>query len=195
LIDAAFDSLEALREALRAEPELLEERTGLGETPLHFLTVENQLDAVAVLVDAGAQVNTINSCGGTPLSEAASLGYVEMVNFLLSRGASLVIEGQQEPVLHEAVRGGRSELVEAAIAAGARLDEQNDLEETALHLAAEADDRLPILKLLLDAGANASIRRIFDETPLDVAIRCGSAACTAALVAYGAPKGGGNAAA
>jgi ankyrin repeat protein len=55
---------------LEKEPNLLSARTGLGETPLHYLAVENKIEAVQLLIGHGAEVNTINECGGTPLSEA-----------------------------------------------------------------------------------------------------------------------------
>jgi len=188
LIRVGFESPDAMHTLLRLEPELLESRTGLGETALHYLAVENQLRAVVLLVESGAEVNTLNSCGGTPLSEAASLGYVELVEYLLSQGARLHIAGQRGPALHDAVRSGNAAVVQLLLAAGAPLDEQNDSNETALHLAAEADERLAVLELLLKAGANPTIRRIFDETPLDVAIGTGSTACASALVAVPAPR-------
>ena len=193
LIAAAFESPEAMSALLRAEPELLESRTGLSETPLHFLAVENQLSAVIVLAECGAEINTLNSCGGTPLSEAASLGYEEMVEYLLSRGARLRMPGQDEPTLLDAARSGNARVVGLLLDAGASIDEQNDLRETALHLAAEEDSRLAVLELLLGRGADTSLRRIFDETPLDVALGANAQACAAALIAKGAPRGSGAA--
>ena len=188
LLRAAFESPDSMRPLLRQSPELLEARTGLGETALHYLAVENQLHAVSLLVEAGAQVNTLSSCSGTPLSEAASLGYVELVEYLLSQGARLHIDGQRDPALHGAVRGGTAAMVQLLLAAGAPIDEQNDLRETPLHLAAQDDGRLAVLELLLQAGANPALKRIFDETPLDVALNSGSKACASALLAVGAPK-------
>ena len=83
LIDAFFESVDEGLRLLKAEPDLISVRDGLGETPLHYLAVENQLSAVRALVEHGAEVNTLNECGGTPLSEAASLGHVELVKYLL----------------------------------------------------------------------------------------------------------------
>jgi len=194
LIAAAFDSPEAALALLRSEPHLLEERTGLGETPLHYLAVENHLRAVALLVEAGAEVNTLNSCRGTPLSEAASLGYDELVAFLLAHGAKLHVPGQEEPALHCAVRGGNAATVRRLLEAGAPIDEQNDLRETPLHLAAESDELLPVVALLIEVGAKLSLKRIFDQTPLDVALEAGSLGCAAALSAAGATKGESSAA-
>jgi ankyrin repeat protein len=194
LIAAAFDSPEATLALLRSAPHLLGARTGLGETPLHYLAVENHLRAVALLVEAGAEVNTLNSCRGTPLSEAASLGYDELVAYLLSHGARLHIPGQEEPALHSAVRGGSVATVRRLLEAGASIDEQNDMRETPLHLAVQSDELLPVVALLIEAGANLNLKRIFDETPLDVALEAGCQGCAAALAAAGAAKGASGAA-
>jgi uncharacterized protein len=188
VIAAAFESPDSMLDLVRAEPHLLEARTGLGETPLHYLVVENQLRAVILLVEAGAAVNTVSSVGGTPLSEAASLGYADMVEYLLAHGASLWLPEQKEPALHEAVRGGDAGVVTMLLNAGATIDEQNDLDETALHLAAESADRLGALEVLISAGADLFIQAAFYETPLDVALREGCDPCVKALAAAGAPR-------
>jgi ankyrin repeat protein len=188
VIAAAFESPDAMFDLVRTEPHLLEARTGLGETPLHYLAVENQLRAVLLLAEAGATVNTVSFVGGMPLSEAASLGYAEMVEYLLARGASLWLPGQNEPTLHEAVKNGDARIVKMLLGAGAPIDEQNDLNETALHLAAESEDRLGALEVLIGSGADLSVHAAFDETPLDVALREGCDTCAKALAAAGAPR-------
>lgn len=189
LIRAGFESPEEMLTILHEDPSLIEARTGLGETALHYLSVENQYRAVKALVEAGAQINTLNECGGSPLSEAASLGYVELVEYLLSQRAQLQLPGQGEPTLHEAVRGGNYEVVKRLLAAGAIVNEQNDLKETPLHLVADEEEKLDILKLLLESGADPTIKRIFDETPLDIALNANCSACATALMAVGAPRG------
>jgi ankyrin repeat protein len=194
VVAAAFDSPEEMVRLIAAEPDLLEARTGLGETPLHYLAVENQLRAVILLVESGAAVNTVNEVGGTPLSEAASLGYEDLVEYLLKQGAALEIPGQHELTLHEAARGGSARIVDLVLAAGAIANEPNDPGETALHLAAEEERRLPALEALLEAGANVSLRNAFNETALDVALREVANACAIALVAKGAPRSAASAA-
>jgi len=54
-------------------------------------------------------------------------------------------------------------------------------------LAAEEDERLAVLQLLLESGADPTLKRIFDETPLDVALRNGASSCASALLAAGGP--------
>ncbi len=175
LISAFFESIDAGRRLLASEPNLIEARTGLGETPLHYLAVEDQLDAVRVLVESGANVNTVSNVGGTPLSEAALLGYAELVTYLLSVGARLSIEGQSELVLHQAAASRSLETARALLRAGADINAQNEIGETPLHVAAWKND-VEMVRLLVEAGADINARCIFDETPLEVAQKNGSTA-------------------
>src|ERR1044072_290871 len=108
---------------MNMEPDLLNARTGLGETPLHYLVVENHIEAVKALVEKkGADVNTVNNFGGSVISEAAGLGYVDLVKYLLAVGAKLQIPQQKESVLHAAVRSGSAEMVKVILDAGAAVN-------------------------------------------------------------------------
>lgn len=174
ILRAFFTSVDDGLSLLDTEPGLLHTRTGLGETPLHYLAVENHIEAIKVLVDKkGADVNTLNDFGGSPISDAAGLGYVNLVKYLLSVGAKLQIPEQKESVLHAAVRSGSAEMVKVILNAGAAVNNVETLDETALHVAA-MDDHVEIVRLLLEAGADPTAKRIFDQTPLDVAIREGA---------------------
>ena len=174
LVQAFFSSIDEGRKLLVKEPALIEARDGLGETALHYLAVENQIAAVKVLIASGAKFNTLSDVGGTPLSEAASLGYVELVTYLLSMGAQIRVDGQDESTIHQAVRSGKPEMVKLILEAGADANEVGALEDTPLHVAAEEDNNADIVRLLVAAGANVQAKRTFDETPLEVARRNGA---------------------
>ena len=73
LISACCESLEAAEALLAQEPTLIHSETGIGETPLHYLAVEDKLEAVRWLAARGAAIDARNSFGDTPLSDAASL--------------------------------------------------------------------------------------------------------------------------
>jgi len=184
ILRAFFTSVEEGLRLLDAEPDLMNTRTALGETPLHYLAVEDHIEAIKALVERkGADVNTLNDFGGSPLSEAAGLGYIDLVKYLLSVGAKLQLPEQKESVLHAAVRSGSTELVKVILDAGAAVNDVESLDETALHVAAE-DDRVEIVRVLLAAGADPNAKRIFDETPIDVATRCGATKVQHELLRY-----------
>jgi ankyrin repeat protein len=186
LVDACFDSLAAAATLLDAEPALVFARDGLGETALHYLAVENQLEAVKWLFARGATLDTVSDVQGSPLSEAASLGYEELVAWLLDHGAAVDLPGQGEPTLIEAARSGNAAIVARLLAAGADVAVVNGIGETAMHVACGEDDALAVVEVLLAAGAPIDARRIFDETPLDVAIEAGAQRIVELLSARGA---------
>ncbi|MBT3266019.1 ankyrin repeat domain-containing protein [Candidatus Poribacteria bacterium] len=60
----------------------------MGKTWLHFAADRNDIDAARVLLEHGADINAVEAeHGSTPLAEAAKKGHVEMVSFLMERGA------------------------------------------------------------------------------------------------------------
>ncbi|WP_373716039.1 ankyrin repeat domain-containing protein [Roseateles sp.] len=180
VVKGFFSSLHEGLAALAIDPSAIHARTSLGETPLHFLCVENQIDAVQALIQRGADVNTVNEVGSTPLSDACSLAYLDLVRLLLASDAVLWLDGQHDPTLHQAVRGGDVEIVRLILDAGANVNELADLSEAPLHLAVE-DDKVEIAELLLARGADPALKRIFDESALDVALLHGSERCLALL--------------
>ncbi|WP_431103222.1 ankyrin repeat domain-containing protein [Roseateles noduli] len=177
----AYESDIAQGDALLTQrPELLNTRTELEETPLHLLCLGDSVEAVRALLARGAQINTLNFCGGSPLSEAAMIGRESIVQALLEHGALLSIPGQEEPTLQQAVRSGNVRVVDLLLDAGARVDERGPLSQTALHLAVE-DDRVEIAALLIARGADPSLMNGFNESAIEVARNHESARCVQLL--------------
>jgi ankyrin repeat protein len=75
------------RKLVRDHPGVLDLRTGLGETALHYLAVENYADAVQLLIDLGADVNVKNNFGASALEEAIQVDAKETVEILRRAGA------------------------------------------------------------------------------------------------------------
>ncbi len=186
LIRACFESLDEARDLLSREPALVDSLTGLGETPLHFLAVEDQLDAVKLLFEQGASLDTQNRFGDSALAEVASLGHVALLDWMLAQGATLALPAQNESTLHAAVRGGSAEVVRRLLAAGADATEADSLGRTPLHEAAGDDERVGLISILVAAGADIDAVGLFDETPLDHARSSGALACADRLVGLGA---------
>lgn len=74
---------------LRRDRSLLDARSGLGETLLHWMAVEDASSLVSALIELGAEIDTVNHFGSTPLQEAVQLGRTEICLELLARGASV----------------------------------------------------------------------------------------------------------
>jgi ankyrin repeat protein len=87
--DAYLSDLAAASAAVAADGSLLDVRSRLGETLLHWLAVEDAIPAVQSLIASGAAIDPTNKFGATPLMEAASLGYEAMCRLLLMHGANV----------------------------------------------------------------------------------------------------------
>ncbi|KAL3448011.1 ankyrin repeat-containing domain protein [Aspergillus insuetus] len=87
----------------------VEERMQTTETPLHIAAAVGPAESVAALLDAGADIDALQTtCGWTPLHTAANLGRTEMIAFLIEHGADVsAIDIKGYTALDTAVRAGR----------------------------------------------------------------------------------------
>src|SRR5437667_1948008 len=83
LIRACSSSVQEASALLEREPSLLNERTGLGETALHYLAVEDHLVGVRFLHEKGASLDVRNRFDETPLRDALSLRHTQVAEYLL----------------------------------------------------------------------------------------------------------------
>ncbi|KDD73370.1 hypothetical protein H632_c2247p0, partial [Helicosporidium sp. ATCC 50920] len=88
---------EQLAVIMDTDPYFITQDNGAG-APVHFATTYKQLDMLHHLLNNGAEINQRDSKGFTPLHRAAYLaqydGYLEVYEYLLSRGADPSIESE-----------------------------------------------------------------------------------------------------
>lgn len=70
---------------------IVNQRDFSGQTPLHYAAIANNLEAIKVLLDYGAEVDAFDTQLGTPLLWAVRDGYYEVARLLIERGAQLDI--------------------------------------------------------------------------------------------------------
>jgi ankyrin repeat protein len=121
------------------------------------------------------------------LLEAAAKGKLAKVQKLLQLGVSVNVTGgrQSRTALHHAAAGGRQQVVQHLVDAGADLGACTTLGSTAMHLAAQGG-HAPVAVLLLSKGASHSAVDSKGQSPLHVAARCGSTAMIKVLLDAGA---------
>ena len=104
--------------------------------------------------------------GGTALYVASTLGYLDFVKELVSRGAIIehANDSKSSP-LHGAATCGHGDVCEFLIEQGAIVDQQDELGQTPLTVAAVARSKTCV-KLLIEKGANVNHRDNFGNTPL-----------------------------
>jgi ankyrin repeat protein len=83
LRNAAYANLPLARKIIKADPTIVAAKNSIGETALHFLAVENQLEAVEFLAKHGSDINNENNFGQSVLVEVARIGHIEMIDLLL----------------------------------------------------------------------------------------------------------------
>jgi hypothetical protein len=88
LMYAAVREPERARALVVRDPELVRLRTPhVGETALHYLAIENYADAVKLLIELGADMNSTNHFGDSALHDATRAGATEAAAVLRAAGA------------------------------------------------------------------------------------------------------------
>ena len=62
---------------------------GCGETALHFLAIENDLEGVLWLQERGFSIDTVDAFGEPVIFVVAQLGYKELFTWFVSKGANV----------------------------------------------------------------------------------------------------------
>jgi ankyrin repeat protein len=102
-----------------------------GRTPLIIAVVAGNIDVAQVLLDAGANIEEVDSQhGATPLSWAICAGQVKTASFLLSKGAEINIKAGPDgnSPIHQAVKCCREmpDMITYLVANGANVNATND---------------------------------------------------------------------
>lgn len=117
-----------------------------GLTALLFAAREGSLDCVRVLIQAGADVNQTSADGSSPLLVAVQNGYYDLAAFLLDHGANVNLANSKGwTPLYLAVKTRN--------------------QETTAIPGPDTDGVLDFIKILLDRGADPSVR-IKDDTEI-----------------------------
>ena len=89
------------KKIIEHSPHLLIETNVVGQTLLHYLSLQNKEKEVSWLFDHGASLNTQDIYGVPPLFEISALEYQDLVLWFLKNGADLTIEDDDEQNIYE----------------------------------------------------------------------------------------------
>ncbi|KAK3284163.1 hypothetical protein CYMTET_8168 [Cymbomonas tetramitiformis] len=147
-------------------------------------------DVANTLVKLGADINTQDRRGRTPLHFVCHVGCLSLVEEFIAAGANKEAQDQngnniQNTPLHYAADAGHVEIVAALLKAGADKEAPNRVGDTILHQAA-GNSHHRVVKMLLEAGAEKDSRNRKGETPLHNAIMFGDVDTVKTLMAAGA---------
>lgn len=156
----------------------------VAESALAKATIASDIAEIKSLLDAGADINTRDALGRTPLHMAAFFGNTKTTEFLIANGADLNARDLvgMTPLHIAVISGGRQE-VEVLLEKKAEINARSDVGQTALHLAA-ATGQPKLSRFLLEHGANPQIKDADGKTPLAYAIQNKHPQATAVLQKY-----------
>ncbi len=147
-----------------------------GMTALHWASLFGRLEAVELLVEAGSDVDHLNSGLNSALLLAASGGHDAVVFALMDQGADMYIRNLKDidcllmAVLYGHHRGtGLKNIISALIAKGVNLNKVDSSGATPLHECAGRNLSWPV-QILVDLGADVNIKHGRNGlTPLQMA--------------------------
>ncbi|XP_071803585.1 BRCA1-associated RING domain protein 1-like [Asterias amurensis] len=101
-------------------------RNKRGETPLHVAVIKGDVATARLLLQEGADPNSMDNARWTPLHEACNHGHTALVALLLDHGALINTPGfEHDSPLHDAVMNHRLDVVKLLLKRGASLDVRN----------------------------------------------------------------------
>ncbi len=150
--------------------------------PLHAAVIHGRREEVRLLLEQGADVNSPDDHGMTPLSWAVWRGNEAMVQLLLRHAADIVqmIRIHDYWLSEQAVKVAR-----LLLAAGMDLHERDRTGRTLLHHAAFLG-LVKMSRLFLDHGANVNAENAHGDTPLSYADKYDHQAVVQLLLEHGA---------
>ncbi len=147
----------------------LNQLTKLGHnnaTCIYYASQEGYVD-IKILLEYNDNIESNEVHGCTPLRIAAKEGHVNVINYLISKGAVIDTKGDDgaTPLEHAASKG-HIDVVTILIKNGANINHQDNELDTPLGEAANYG-HIEVVKYLLINGANKLIKNKYNYTALD----------------------------
>jgi ankyrin repeat protein len=171
--------IEGLTPRRPSRPSPAQVHVGTQLYPLHEAARLGSVDEMKRLLSYNiSELNEIDNFGQTALHIAAFENQTESLNFLLSKGGSLISKDKNGwTPLHCAGARGNLEICEKLIVEGAPVDAQNNSGSTPLHylMCLPCSDMLMfVLHLMVKRKCNVNIKNEHGQTPLhNAALRAG----------------------
>lgn len=137
----------------------------LGNTALTYAVSLNRDAVLKVLIDEGADLNPRDSRGGTPILLAVERDFAEIVNLLLRAGADPNVQAQDGwSPLHEAAAQDNLRIAQQLLKAGAQVNDRDGLLEMTPLMWASSKGSTKMVRLLLGANADSSLKDRYGQT-------------------------------
>src|SRR4051812_19743569 len=151
VIAAALRHDAAALEKMRETGIRIDAQDGIGETALHQTCQAGNLEAVRLLLDAGANPNGVSRLGHTPLGLAVTYGYFDVAKLLLEKSADpdQLIDFGVAP-LTPATESGDADMVRLLLENKASVTPRAPSEDHPAIIVAARQGHLPILRMMIE---------------------------------------------
>ncbi|MBM3784593.1 MAG: hypothetical protein FJW30_09560 [Acidobacteria bacterium] len=158
-----------------------------GTTDLHSAVFADDVARIDALLRSGANPNSVNRYGITPLILAAGNGSSKAVASLLRAKADPnVALPEGESALMNAARAGSAEAVKALLVAGAKANAVEKYKGQNALMWAAAEGHAQVIETLVEFGADVKARSASGFAPIHFAAREGRAEAVKVLLKSGA---------
>jgi ankyrin repeat protein len=142
----------------------------MGNSPLHIALQERAAgEYITTILSQGARINAVDSNGKTALRLAIDLEQWPSAKLLADTGADPYIAAVDNKTPAE-ISFEKGETCIRAVFSGKAISAKDSSQNTILHFAARYGNPATI-GILMELGANRSIRNISSESPYDIALR------------------------
>ncbi len=135
--------------------------------------VEDKIYAMLeILIDNGANINTLDPHGWAPIHDAARRNQTRIVKMLIEKGADVNLKSKSgDSPLHMATEPPHSsEMIKMLIENGAKVDAKDARGDTPLHNSIYSGGDLESVETLLEKGADVNAKNNESKTPLMLAM-------------------------
>lgn len=141
-----------------------------GVTALHVAAGLDNIDAMELLIRAGADINALDDENRTPFDWAILDNSKNALEYLLQTKVNLFyVDNQGATYLHKAAEQSSEAVIAYLIEQGLSVEARDNFAQTPMHWAAIGNNPIGVETLYLK-GANVDARDQDDYTPLDVAL-------------------------
>jgi ankyrin repeat protein len=142
----------------------------MGNSALHIALQEKvSSDYITAILGQGARINAVDSNGKTPLRLAIDTEQWQSAKLLADSGADPYIAAVDNKTPAE-IAFEKGETCIRAVFSGRAISAKDSSQNTILHVAARYGNPATI-NVLVELGANRTLRNISSETPYDIARR------------------------
>ncbi len=162
-----FNDVGTMQDLFRKGQDLNAKEPHRGESLLMMAIREKSFKVVEALINTpGIQLEAHANNGDTALMMASYLGQTEVAQKLIAKGAEVNQPGWT--ALHYAAASGKTELVALLLEHHAYIDTESPNKTTPLMMAVQFGKKT-VVKLLLEEGADASLKNASGQTAQDFA--------------------------